>query len=116
MKLIRITGIIASLMCLMLCSTLVAAQESAPSTETGVAACYSRRLSLVWKADLEGEANPELLSLDRVMSIFITDLRKRKVDFRVPADPLSDKTWIATLDSIYGTVPGFEPARERNEN
>lgn len=39
------------------------------------------RLSLVWKADLEGEANPELLSLDRVMSIFITDLRKRKVDF-----------------------------------
>jgi len=44
MKGIRIIGTIASLMCLMLCSTLVAAQESAPSTETGVAACYSRRL------------------------------------------------------------------------
>jgi len=44
MKGIRITGTIASLMCLMLCSTLVAAQESVPSTDTGVAACYSRRL------------------------------------------------------------------------
>jgi rare lipoprotein A len=44
MTLIRITGTIASLMCLILCSTVVAAQESAPSTETGVAACYSRRL------------------------------------------------------------------------
>ena len=44
MKGIRIIGTIASLVCLMLCSTLVATQESAPSTETGVAACYSRRL------------------------------------------------------------------------
>lgn len=74
------------------------------------------RLSLVWKADLEGEANPELLTLDRVMSIFIADLRNRKVDFRVPSDPLFDKTWIATLDSIYGTVPGSETAKERNED
>ena len=40
------------------------------------------RLSLVWKADPEPEANSELLDLDRVMSIFIADLRKRKVDFR----------------------------------
>jgi len=44
MKLIRTTGTVASLICFALCSTLVAAQESAPSTETGVAACYSRRL------------------------------------------------------------------------
>jgi|SRR6516162_4656063 rare lipoprotein A len=44
MKGIRIIETIAFLMCLMLCSTLVAAQESAPSTETGVAACYSRHL------------------------------------------------------------------------
>jgi hypothetical protein len=76
----------------------------------------SVRLSLVWKADLEPEANTELLNLDRVMSIFIADLRKRKVDFRVPADPLSDKTWIATLDSIYGTVPGPDNATEQNED
>ena len=44
MKLIGISGTIASLMCLTICSTLVAAQESAPSTAAGVAACYSRRL------------------------------------------------------------------------
>ena len=74
------------------------------------------RLSLVWKADLEGEANPDLLSLDRVMGIFIADLRKRKVDFLVPADPLFDKTWIATLDSVYGTGPGSEIAKQRNED
>jgi hypothetical protein len=73
------------------------------------------RLSIVLKANLEGEANPELLSLDRMMSIFIADLRERKVDFRVPADPMSDKTWIATLDSIYGTVPGLESAKERQD-
>jgi hypothetical protein len=63
------------------------------------------RLSVVWKANLEPEANSESLNLDRVMSIFIANLRKREVDFRVPGDPLSDKTWIATLDSVYGTVP-----------
>ncbi|HJU11665.1 MAG TPA: hypothetical protein VJ728_12350, partial [Candidatus Binataceae bacterium] len=63
------------------------------------------RLSLVWKADLDPEANRESLDLDRVMSIFVADLRKRGVDFRVPADPLSDKGWMATLDSVYGTGP-----------
>ena len=74
------------------------------------------RLSLVWKANLEVEANSESLNLDRVMSIFIADLRKRKVDFRVPADPLPDKTWIATLDSVYGTVPDAADPKERNED
>jgi hypothetical protein len=74
------------------------------------------RLSVVWKANLEGEATHELLSLDRVMDIFVADLRKRKVDFRVPADPLSDKTWIATLDSIYGTGPDSETVKQRTED
>ena len=74
------------------------------------------RLSLVWKADLESAANPQSLSLDQVMSIFIADMRKRKVDFRVPTDPLSDKTWMATLDSTYGAVPGLEIAPERNQD
>jgi hypothetical protein len=74
------------------------------------------RLSLVWKANLEDKPNPELLGLDRVMSIFIADLHKRNVAFRVPADPLSDKTWIATLDSVYGTGPGSEIAKQRNED
>jgi rare lipoprotein A len=44
MKGIRTIGTIVSVMCLMLCSRLLAAQESAPSTDSGVAACYSRRL------------------------------------------------------------------------
>jgi hypothetical protein len=63
------------------------------------------RLSLVWKADLEPEDTSEPLDLDRVMTIFIADLGQRKADFRIPGDPLSDKTWIATLDCVYGTGP-----------
>jgi hypothetical protein len=51
-----------------------------------------------------------------VTSIFIADLRKRNVDFRVPGDPLSDKTWIATLDSVYGTVPDAAEPKEPTEN
>jgi len=74
------------------------------------------RLSLVWKANLEDKPNPELLGLDRVMSIFIADLHKRNVAFRLPGDPLSDKTWIATLDSVYGTGPDSEIAKQRNED
>jgi hypothetical protein len=74
------------------------------------------RLSLVWKANLEPEANSESLNLDRVMSIFIADLRKREIDFRIPGDPLSDKTWIATLDSVYGTVPDAADPKERTDD
>lgn len=74
------------------------------------------RLSLVWKANLELEANSESLNLDRVMSTFIADLRERKVDFRVPGDPLSDKTWIATLNSVYGTGPDEADPKERTED
>ena len=48
------------------------------------------------------------------MSIFVADLQKRKVDFRVPGAPLSDKTWIATLDSAYGTVPDAADPKEQN--
>ena len=72
------------------------------------------RLSLVWKANLELEAASESLNLDRVMSILIADLRKRNVDFRVPADPLSDETWLATVNSVYGTVPDAADPKERN--
>ena len=73
------------------------------------------RFSLVWKANLEPAANSESLNLDRVMSIFIADLRKRKVDFRVPGNPLSDKAWIATLDGIYGTRPDAVDPKKRAE-
>jgi len=84
----------------------------------GIRATYPSnavRLSLVWKADLEPEANSESLNLDRVMSLFIADLRKRKVGFRVPGEPLSDKTWIATLDSVYSTVPYVADPKERED-
>ena len=74
------------------------------------------RLSLVWKANLNPEDSSESLNLDRVMNILIADLRKRKVDFRVPADPLSDRTWIATLDSVYGTVPDAADPKERTKD
>jgi hypothetical protein len=62
------------------------------------------RFWLLWKAIRESEAHSELLTLDRVMSIFITDLRRRNIDFRIPADPLSDSEWIELLDRIY--MPG----------
>src|SRR5215472_5909611 len=74
------------------------------------------RLSLVWKANLELEANSESLNLDRVMTIFIADLGQRKVDFRVPTDPPADKRWIATLDRTYGTGPDAADPKERNED
>jgi hypothetical protein len=51
-----------------------------------------------------------------MMSIFIADLRKQKVDFHVPGDPLSDKSWIATLDSIYGAGPDAALPKERTED
>jgi hypothetical protein len=73
------------------------------------------RLSLVWKADLEREADSESLDLDRVMSIFVADLGRRKVDFRVPGDPLSDKTWMVTLDTVYGTGPDAPEPKGRSE-
>jgi hypothetical protein len=70
------------------------------------------RLSLVWKADLDAEASFESLTLDRVMSIFTADLRRRSSDFRVPADPLADVEWVALLDRIYCIRPGSENAKE----
>jgi hypothetical protein len=74
------------------------------------------RLCLVWKANLEAEANSDSLDLDQVMSVFIADLRRRNIEFRVPGDPLSDKTWIATLDSVYGIVPDAADPKGRTRD
>jgi hypothetical protein len=63
------------------------------------------RLSLVWKADIEPEVPIELLTLDRVMVIFIDDLRQRGTDFRIPTNPLSDGEWIALLGRTYAESP-----------
>jgi hypothetical protein len=73
------------------------------------------RFSLLWKAIRESEAHSELLTLDRVMSIFVADFRRRSIDFRIPADPLSDSDWMALLDRIYYVPPGSEKAKESNE-
>jgi len=73
------------------------------------------RFSLLWKAIRESETHSESLTLDRVMSIFITDLRRRNIDFRIPTDPLSDSEWIELLDRIYYVGPGSENAKQSNE-
>jgi hypothetical protein len=70
------------------------------------------RLSVLWKAIRESEMNSELITLDRVMSILIADLHRRSIDFRIPADPLSDSEWMALLDTIYYVRPDSENAME----
>jgi len=69
------------------------------------------RLSLVWKAIRESDADSELLTLNRVMSVFIADLRRRSIDFRIPGDPLSDNEWVALLDRVYYAHPVSENAK-----
>jgi hypothetical protein len=70
------------------------------------------RLSLVWKAIRDSEPQSELLGLDRVMTIFISDLRRRNIDFKIPADPLSDTKWMALLDRVYYIRPNSENTKE----
>lgn len=74
------------------------------------------RLSLVWKAVRESELKSESLTLDRVMSIFIADLRRRGIDFRIPSDPLSDNEWIAFLNRIYYAHPDVETVERPTAN
>jgi hypothetical protein len=49
----------------------------------------------------ELESKPDNLTLDRIMAIFIADLRRRGIDFHVPSDPLSDTGWILMLQRTY---------------
>lgn len=72
------------------------------------------RFSLVWKAVRESGANSEVLTLDRVMSIFCADLRRRSINFRIPADPLSDSEWMALLNRGYSVHLDLENAKESN--
>ena len=69
------------------------------------------RFSLLWKGIRESEALLECLSVDRVMSILIADLRRRGIDFRIPAEPLSDGEWMTLLDSVYYVNPRSENAK-----
>jgi len=60
------------------------------------------RFSVLWKAEVrEKESRPGNLTLDRIMAIFIADLRQRGIDFHVPSDPLADTAWILLLQRIY---------------
>jgi hypothetical protein len=46
------------------------------------------------------------------MTIFISDLRRRNIDFKIPADPLSDTKWMALLDRVYYIRPNSENTKE----
>jgi hypothetical protein len=63
---------------------------------------HAIRFSVLWKAAFGDRAsNLHNLTLDRIMEIFTADLRHRRVDFRVPSDPLTDTNWILMLQRIY---------------
>jgi hypothetical protein len=71
----------------------------------GVRATYPShviRLSILWKAEVrDRELSIDNLTLDRIMAIFTANLRRRNVDFQVPADPLADTAWMLLLQRIY---------------
>jgi hypothetical protein len=63
---------------------------------------HAIRFSLLWKAEVrKGGSRPHGLTLDRIIEIFIGDLRHRGIDFEVPSDPLADTAWILLLQRIY---------------
>jgi hypothetical protein len=60
------------------------------------------RFSILWKAAIEERASSaENLTLDRIISIFSADLRRRGVEFQVPSEPLTDPAWTLLLQRIY---------------
>jgi hypothetical protein len=69
------------------------------------------RLSLVWKAEVrDRELKDDNLDLDRVMTVFTADLRRRNVEFDVPADPFADAAWLLLLQRMY-----VDPVLTRSE-
>ena len=63
---------------------------------------HAIRFSILWKAQVpHNESRPDHLTLDRIMEIFMADLRHRCIDFHVPSDPLADTAWILLLQRIY---------------
>lgn len=61
------------------------------------------RITISWKADVVGADEPadDTLDLDRVVAVFIDDLRARGADVTEPADPHHDRTWVGTLAAHY---------------
>ena len=71
------------------------------------------RFSILWKAEVRvRDSVPGNLTLDRIMEIFIANLRHRGFDFTVPSDPLSDAEWILLLQRVYA-LPGATPTDGR---
>jgi hypothetical protein len=67
---------------------------------------HAIRLSVLWKAEVRtGGRNTDNLNLDRIMAIFMADLRHQGIDFHVPSDPLADTAWILLLQRIYALQP-----------
>lgn len=65
---------------------------------------HAIRFSVLWKAEVRnGGSRLGNLTLDRIMEIFVTDLRNRCIDFHVPSDPLTDTAWILLLQRIYAS-------------
>lgn len=63
---------------------------------------HAIRFSVLWKAEVrDRESEPDNLTLDRIMAIFIADLRRRGIAFHVPSDLLSDTAWILMLQRTY---------------
>jgi hypothetical protein len=63
---------------------------------------HAIRFSILWKAEVrDTESKPDNLSLDRIMAIFLANLRHRGIDFDVPSNPLADTPWILLLQRIY---------------
>jgi hypothetical protein len=63
---------------------------------------HAIRLSLLWKAEVRDRKRcADNLTLDRIMSIFATDLRQRNVEFQMPSEPLVDTAWILLLQRTY---------------
>ena len=71
---------------------------------------HAIRFSILWKAAIgERPSSVDNLTLDRILAIFTADLRRRRVDFQVPSDPLTDTAWILLLQRIYADS-GVNPA------
>lgn len=63
------------------------------------------RLSILWKAEIITEDRPteaeNALHLDRIMEIFKSDLRAKRIQHEEPADPFTDDAWITLLEGTY---------------
>lgn len=61
------------------------------------------RITISWKADVVAveEQSGEALDLDRVVDVFLADLRDRAVDVPRPADPHHDRDWVGALAAHY---------------